>query len=179
MRAQQRAFTLIELMTGILILAVLVGLAVPSFSSFTANSRVTATTNSLVTALNLARSESMRRSTPVSVCASTDGATCAFAPTTTAGTYSWSGGWIVFTDGTGSAGKLDGTDVLLQGWPAAGGGLTASFALPYVQYDARGMMNLSSVTSFSVYKPGCTGAHLSQLSVSVVGSLQSSYTNCP
>lgn len=179
MKRPQRAFTLIELMTGILILAILLGLAVPSFSAFTSRTRVTAATNTVVTALNLARSEALRRSTPVSVCASNDGTTCAFAPTNTAGSYDWTGGWIVFTDGTGTAGKLDGTDQLLQGWSAVGGGLTLGFPLPYVQYDARGMMTLNSAVSFSIYKPGCTGSDESQVTLSSIGTLQSSYTGCP
>ena len=61
---------MLELMIGIAVFAVLVGLGVPSFFEIINNNRTTTQANELVAALNLARSESVKRGNPVSVCSS-------------------------------------------------------------------------------------------------------------
>lgn len=99
-------FTLIELMVTISVLAILLAIAVPSFQSFILNSRLTATTNDLASALAVARSEAVKRATRVTVCKSANSGvtnpTCSTAA-------NWQDGWIVFVDG-GTAGTVDGTD---------------------------------------------------------------------
>lgn len=86
-----RGFTLIELMVGLAVMALLMMVAVPSFQSTIASSRVTTITNDLVGALAAARTEAIRRGVRVTVCASADSASCAT-------TGDWSQGWVVFTD---------------------------------------------------------------------------------
>lgn len=78
---KNRGFTLIELMVAIAILAITLGVAVPNFQEFVSRNRLAAATNELISALALARSEAVKRATPVTV-ASSD----------------WSGGWQVFVD---------------------------------------------------------------------------------
>lgn len=56
-----RGFTLIELLTAIAVLAVLMLFAVPNLTTWIRNSQLTATANSLLSALNNARSEAMKR----------------------------------------------------------------------------------------------------------------------
>lgn len=92
-RSLQSGVTLIELMVGLVIMAILLGVGVPSFRSFIAGNRLTSSSNELVSALALARSEAVRRGTRITVCKSADGAAC-----TTAG--GWQQGWLVFTDQT-------------------------------------------------------------------------------
>ncbi len=176
----ERGFTLIELMFGILMLSVLMALAVPSFRQYTASTRTSAASNSLAAALAVARSEALLRATSVSVCGSNDQKTCIGNPGT-----NWTTGWIAFTDATGTAGKLDGTDQLIQAWPAAGGTVTVTSTNRYVQYDARGMSNTldsgGSRTAVTITSAGagCTGNKKSQLVVTVGGSPQQSYVACP
>lgn len=62
-----RGFTLLELMVALTVLAILLSVGVPSFATFTQNNRVTTQTNELVSALNLARSEAIRRGAPTTV----------------------------------------------------------------------------------------------------------------
>lgn len=84
-------FTLIELMVTIALAAILMALAAPSFSATIASNRLSAQTSDLITSLNAARSESIRRGRRVTVCKSVDGSSCA-----TEG--DWSTGWIAFED---------------------------------------------------------------------------------
>ncbi|HUD43246.1 MAG TPA: GspH/FimT family pseudopilin [Dokdonella sp.] len=64
-----RGFTLIEMITVMVILAVLAAIAFPSFQQLSINMTVSGTTNDLVAALNLARAEAVKRGRPVAVIA--------------------------------------------------------------------------------------------------------------
>lgn len=88
-------FTLIEMMTAIMVLAILVTLAVPSFNNAALSGKLTGFANDLVASAQLARSEAIKRNATVTMCRSTDGATCA-------GSGGWESGWIL----------LRGTEVL-------------------------------------------------------------------
>jgi type IV fimbrial biogenesis protein FimT len=165
----QRGFTLIELMTAFTVLAVLLGLAIPTFLNVIRNNRVTTQTNDLVSALNYARSEALKRSNTVTACSSTDGASCA-------GATDWSTGWIVFTD-INSNGTLDGADVRLQQWPATTGGITLnSTTRPFVRYGSSGMS--SGAETFSLLKPGCTGNYARRITISTTGRIGTAVVAC-
>lgn len=82
----QTGFTIVELMVAITVLAVLLGIGVPSFRLTLQGNRITTTANDMVAALQFARSEAVRRGVNVTLCSSGDQATCS-------GT--WANGWIV------------------------------------------------------------------------------------
>jgi|HigsolmetaAR201D_1030396.scaffolds.fasta_scaffold04537_7 prepilin-type N-terminal cleavage/methylation domain len=177
MERAQTGVTLIELMVALMVLAILLGVAVPSFAEFTRSNRATAAQNDLVTAFNLARSEALRTSAPVSVCPSADGASCG-------GVNDWASGWIVFTDATGAPGVVDGTDQVLQAWSGVRGGiiLTAT-AVPqsnalYRQYQPTGTVRPATALRFDVHWSGCTGRQLRRLTVSPIGTLQATREDC-
>jgi type IV fimbrial biogenesis protein FimT len=171
MKTRAKGMTIIELMIALLILSILMGIAVPSFQQFTANSRATAATNGLVTALNLARSEALKRSAATMVCASADSATCSAST-------DWATGWLVTSDTNGN-GAID-ADEILQAWPALNGGMTATTAAEdRVVYNAMGMSQPAAVITFTVVPPHCTGIHAGQTVVSVTGGLQSNKVACP
>lgn len=89
---RSRGFTLIELMITLVLAAIILTLAVPGFQDIIRNNRAATQANELVTALGLARSEAVKRGARVSLCPSTDQASCIAGP-------DWSSGWIVFVDG--------------------------------------------------------------------------------
>lgn len=88
-----RGVTLIELMVTLVVLAILVSAAVPSFVNMVRNNQRTAVLNRLLTDIQLARSEAIKSGVPHVICpAFSDGETCDTAD------FSWSDGWIVFRD---------------------------------------------------------------------------------
>ncbi|MFI3217654.1 MAG: GspH/FimT family pseudopilin [Methylococcales bacterium] len=85
---QASGFTLLELIVAISIAGILMALAIPSFSDMMRNNRLTTYANELVTSLNLARSEAIKRGVTVTV---------AKTSATTASYWSESG-WNLFID---------------------------------------------------------------------------------
>jgi len=129
---------MIELLVTMSVMAILMAVAIPSFQSFVSTNRVAALTNDLVSALNLARSEAVKRGARVTVCKTANPA--AVAPTCSTGA-SWQTGWLVFVDG-GAAGTIDGADVLLRvGQPSSGNAVIAPDAnfANYASYLASGV----------------------------------------
>ena len=88
---KKKGFTLIELMMVLMLTAIVLTLAVPSFQNIISSNRLTTQVNEFVSALNLARSEAIKRGVRVTLCKSADGTTC-----TNTGGYDQ--GWIVFSD---------------------------------------------------------------------------------
>ena len=172
----QHGFTLLELMTAVTVLAVLAAIATPSFKQFSANSRISATANSIVTALAVARSEALRLSTPVTICPASDA-----TDTACGSSADWKNGWIVFRDGSGTPGQLDGTDILLKAWPAPSNGInvTTPTATDYLQFDARGLNARRQAATLAAATADCTGNNKSQILVTAIGSVQSSKIACP
>lgn len=67
-RANQLGFTIIEIMIVVTIVATIVAAAVPSFSNIIKNQRIRGVTSEIVSTLQTARSEAVKRSTRVTVC---------------------------------------------------------------------------------------------------------------
>ena len=83
--------TLIEVIVVVAIAAILSMVAAPSFVSMTQRFRIITAASGFVGDLRFARSEAVRQGLPVTICASTDSATCSASA-------AWQSGWIVFAD---------------------------------------------------------------------------------
>jgi len=125
---RQRGFTLIELIITMAIAAIVLTVGVPSFQAMMRNNRAATYTNEFMSALNLARSEAIKRGWRVVLC-----------PGNQAGCNgnAWGNGWIVFVDAdatgdgnfandpiTDNNGTLDGNEVVLRVYEAFDGGRT-------------------------------------------------------
>lgn len=106
---KQAGFTLIELLVTLSVVAILVTLAVPNMKLTFQNNRLVTQANDLLGSLIYARSEATEVGSNVTICASSDGATCSGS--------NWATGWIIsYVNG--------GTTTLLRSHAAISGGNT-------------------------------------------------------
>lgn len=163
---------MIELMVVLSIAAILASLAVPSFRSVIQNNRLTTQANELAGTLNFARSEAIKRGGRVTVCASTNQATC------TSGT-AWGGGWIAFADINGNSTFDVGTDTLLRVRGTLEGGSTLAGTATALQYRPNGFLNAGAAVAYTLTTPGCTGNEKRIINVAITGRLGVVRATCP
>ncbi len=155
-------FTLIELMITLAIVAILLTVGVPSLKTFMQGNQLIASTNELLSALHIARSEAIKLNKRVTVCESANGTSC-----TNPGTGNWRDGWIVLADangdgvGTGAVCANTTTDCLLRSHEAipdpqlsVSGVYTGGGAINAFTFTSRGlpkdMAGASQAGTFSV-----------------------------
>lgn len=100
-------FTLMELMIVIALAAVILAIGAPNFREFRQNNRLTAVANDFLAGVSLARTEAVKRQSPVSLCASDN--PDAAAATCSAGDFSR---WIIFEDTNGNCERDAGEAIL-------------------------------------------------------------------
>lgn len=188
-KISSHGFTLIELLVTVSVLAILLGIAVPGFQGTIASNQLTGRTNEMVSALNLARSEAIRRGTRVTLCKSSTGTSC-----TTTG--NWEQGWITFVDTTrsGSSASVDSGETVLLVQQALSGttSIKGSTSLAdYVSYAADGRPKTMSGASLSGTLRACNsssaltnGTRARDTALSTVGRLSTTTpssvaTTCP
>ncbi len=176
----QNGFSIVELMVTLAIAGILLAVALPSFTTMIIGNNLSSQSNDLMSDLGLARSEAAKIGARVTLCISSDGASC------TAGS-DWSSGRIVFIDAP-PYGTVDVVDVshtaadliLKVSKPSRGGNtLVSSFSTGYVQYLGSGITNLSGVSNaFTLCHSGSIGRIVT---ISVTGRAHGDLTasNCP
>lgn len=147
MSVKEKGFTLIELLVAIALIAVVVSLAGPSYQAVIVDSRLTGAINELQGALSYARSEAVKKQGTITLCSSTDSATCA-------NSIAWTNGWLLFSDRDDDA-VVDGTDTILKVGAQQVGGLSTrlsgfNYGNGIIQFDADGSLRGSAATSGSV-----------------------------
>ncbi len=134
----QPGFTLIELMTTLAVLAVLLGIAVPSFQSLVRENRSTSLTNDLVAGLQVSRSEALKRRSDITLCRrNLAGDDCADAGS------DWSDGWLI----------RDVNSVLML-WDAAAGTPQVTGPSNAIIFASTGRTN--GAATFSIQLAGCS-----------------------
>jgi len=88
---KHEGFTLVELMITLFIVGILLTVGVPSMKRFMQGNQLIASTNELLSAIHVARSEAIKLNKKVTVCVSKNGKTCM-------NSNKWQNGWIVFVD---------------------------------------------------------------------------------
>jgi type IV fimbrial biogenesis protein FimT len=105
---RQTGFSITELMVVLAIVAILLGIGVPSYRYITNSYRMSAEVNGLLGDLQYARSEAIKEGQTVTTCVSTNGATCAGGAN-----VNWANGWIVFADPNANV-TVDGGETVLR-----------------------------------------------------------------
>jgi len=149
-----RGLTLIELMVAIVVLAVLIGIGVPSFRNASLGARLSAVANDLLASIQLARSEAIKRNATVKLCASTNGTSCA------ASTVGWEKGWII----------LDATNdvILAQQAAPVGFKVTQSGGTTELQFQPIGVG--ATAATFKVCRSSPVGSQERIVTVNASGS---------
>lgn len=124
---KEAGVTLLNILTALAITAVGLTLATPNIVQMVEKIRFETQADNFVMSLNLARSEAIKRGINVTMCPSTDGATCAAAG-------NWNRGWII----------QDANGVLLQFYPKLAGStsIVADVAADYgtaITYQPNGL----------------------------------------
>ena len=163
-----RGFTLIELMVVIVLIAIFATIGIPTYRSVTTSNRMAAEMNALVGDMQLARSEAIKRGQDTTVCASTDGTSCAGSAS-----QNWTTGWVVLVTGSNS---------LVRVHPALQGGdtLTSNGAGSpgLVTFDRSGFS--SNAQTITLNDSGSSTAFRRCAVISKVGRVQlKSGANCP
>lgn len=149
----QRGFTLIELLVVMTVLAIMLGFGVPSFRNFIASQRVKSAAYELSTSMLLARSEAIKRNTPVTITPVTAG--------------DWTSGWNVTYTAGGTATPLQ-NENSLSGVAVSGAPATITF----------GPTGRSTATTVSYWQfAGATTTRCIRLDTAGVASTTS--TTCP
>lgn len=134
MNKNNHGFTLIELIVTLAVVSILLLTGIPMLNQMTTSNRLSTQINTVAGSLAIARSESIKRGTSITLCGSTDGATC--------DTDSWESGWIIFADADNNA-VLDssaGTSDMLKIVSPFSGGSTLRLS----QSDSTGVIRFKS-----------------------------------
>lgn len=155
-------------MTTVAVLAILLGIAVPSFVDTIRNDRLAAEANELVISLTFARSEASKRGIQVTVCPRS-GDACA------ADGSDWGTGWLVFTDDITPTGAPDAGDQLLMTTAGSGSGISISSDTASVTYTPT---DVRTKSTFVVTKSGCKGRNKRQITVERTGRVSLLKQDC-
>jgi len=140
-----RGFTLIELIITILVVSILMTIAIPSFQNTIQQNRFSTQSNELIGALNLARSEAIRRGESVTV---------------TPNGGSWTNGWVVATTAPVTT---------LRSFPALATNFTYAGGPTSYTYLPSGFKDNTNVDLYSLCNSSVTGETGRQVRISASG----------
>ena len=166
-----RGITFIEFLVTLLIAAMFISLAVPSYYSFIQNNKVVGITNKLAASFNFARMEAIKRGSKISICSASNAAL-----TSCGSTSQWAQGWIVFTDADQNNAIESNNDLLKVHEPLPAG-VTVTSNLAIVNYSTSGFLTSGTLT-MTIRAQGCTGNNARTLSISNSGRLSISIAAC-
>ncbi|WP_161865020.1 GspH/FimT family pseudopilin [Pseudomonas yangonensis] len=157
-----RGFTLIELLVTLAVLAVVISIAAPSFNNILQENRTLSLTNELQGALQLARSEAVKRRKDITICGrNAAGNGCQNGT-------DWAGGWIIMA-GNVVIKSWDGTGNMAVAGPNAG-----------LTFRPNGMIVTTDDQPIvlSVNASTCVNQQKRELKVSIIGTTSTTKVNC-
>jgi type IV fimbrial biogenesis protein FimT len=167
-----RGFTMVEVVMTIAIAAILMSIAIPSFRYVTNSNRIASELNGLLGDLQLARSQAIKEGRNVTVCQSTDGASCTNAT-------SWEQGWIVFSDPT-NVGVWDAGEIYLRKQKPFSGSDTfrSSNAVAVISFNREGYaVGMANGTLLTLHDSTNNAAWTRCLSINLSGQMISQRNN--
>ena len=163
----EQGVTAIELLVVLAVVAILAVVAVPSFVDLTQRNRVAGEVNGFVGDLQFARSEAIKEGQTVTMCASSNGSSCASGG-------NWKTGWIVFADPNNNQ-THDSSETILRKQPAWNGTdtFTASSNTSAISYSRDGFaMSFTGTVTLTVHTTPLNASATRCIVVNLVGRQQ-------
>jgi type IV fimbrial biogenesis protein FimT len=167
---RQKGFTLTEMLIVSAIVAILLGIAIPSYKYISTSYRMSAEVNGLLGDLQFARGEALKEGNGVTACVSTNGAACT-------GGSNWNLGWIVFSDPNSNA-VVDAGERVLKVQSAFTGVFpdvfSASGGVTSVTFNREGFattVNGFLATTLTLQESTLNGAYTRCLQVTSIGMM--------
>ncbi|EQD36238.1 type-4 fimbrial pilin related signal peptide protein [mine drainage metagenome] len=162
-------------MVTLAVAAILLAIAVPALRVFIQNNREDSEADSLISSLDYARSEAVKRDANVEVCASVVGANAAATPTCSDST-AWNTGWIVET--TGQAPTVLQVKSPLQGGNTLSGAFNGA-GVTHITFEPNGFVKAAAGsgqynTTYFTLCDGRGAQYARDIEVSAVGAAQAS-----
>jgi len=174
MKKKYNGLTLVELMVTLAVALVLVLVGVPQFRSMLAGNRAAVDANKIVVAMQLARSEAVKRNLPVSVCGKNSGGNdCSSGD--------WAQGIVVFVDPAGGViGNVDVAADIVRILDAPGGNPVIVDDGDFLRFDIDGSLERPAAPfEFTMHQDGCVGRNQRTIRVSATGQVDVVAGNCP
>ena len=168
----QKGLSLSEILVALSISAILAISAIPDLSGMLMDNRAATLTNSLLTAMQVARTEAIKRNSEVTLCKSTGATGC---------TGTWTDGWIVFSDLDADR-KLDTADgeELVMAEQLTGTGFTITWngfrSDNYIQFGPQGFIHSNNGT-FTLCPLDRNNRHARAIIVNRLGRARASKDN--
>jgi len=159
------------MMVTLSVALILVSIGVPSFKAMIDSGRTSSQTNNLVTALNLARSEAVKRGQTVQLCSANAGETKSSCATT-----GWGNGWLVWLDA--DADDTVDSNEIIRVWPTASGAPVITVSVNIVEFEPRGELVGNAAIVFTIEPTDCSGDNSSQITINPLGQVQSVRISC-
>lgn len=160
-------------MVTVALAGILVAVAIPSFQEIIRNNRLATQANAFVSALNLARSEAVKRSVRVTLCKSANATSCA-----TTGGYDQ--GWIVFVDSNNSA-TVNTGEQIIRVYEAMPGGMTLTGNTnvdSYLSYTSDGLTRMISGAFQAGTITLCKSPKARQIIINSMGRVRITEASC-
>lgn len=179
-RRRMAGFSFPELMTTLAIVGITGSLAAPSVGELMVGNRMATEANTLLSALNYARSEAVGAARMVSLCPYriVAGADDVNARYQCADSLNWAGGWMVVRATADEAGTANGGQQVLKLFGSLGPGDTLTGSTNRINYLPTGFLADASEASFRLRPPTCTDDQRRDITLSLQGRPHVSITPC-
>ncbi len=168
---KQHAFTLVELIVTLAVLAILLTVGAPMMSNMLESNRASVRSVELRKALVATQQSATDMNVAVSLCpinSENDGCDASDP-------RDWSSGWLMFTDPDG-AGTFDDGEAILHVFQSTEGPHTIAGAPDFIRYRPSGEIN--APVTFSIEYPHCVNEQAREVSLSVTGRISVEATAC-
>lgn len=160
-REKQSGFTIMELLLAMVIVGILAGLALPSFSRAIANNKVTSNANEVIGAFNLARSEAAQRGTRINI-------------SSISGDTNWAGGFRIWRDANGNGAYDVGEEIRV--FEAIDSGLALTGTVAGINFNAVGFASAAMTLNLCSDEASVDDR---QFDVALSGRVNVDQFNCP